>query len=178
MRRPRRLVPGGLRVFALPRSHDAAPRGVKTRWRALLRLRADLRLFLRGSRRQGHAVRDFHESEARGRVDLLSEPFSTICSVASFCGLLLLFFAGARRGAGGLGLGKPREPLLASSAPSPACGGRRMGSSACGPARPLAPATLCTRPPTALLLGRGDPPPPRTQPFDRLHRNRPCVLPS
>ena len=55
-----------------------------------------------------------------------------LLSVACFC----FFFAGARRGAGGLSLGKPRGPLLASAAPSPACGGRRKGTSACGPARP------------------------------------------
>ena len=84
MRRPCRPVPGGLRVLALPRSHDAAPRGLKTRWRALLRLRGDLRLCLRGSRWQGHAARDLHESEASGRVNLLSESFSTILSVAQF----------------------------------------------------------------------------------------------
>ena len=90
MRRPCRPVPGGLRVLALPRSHDAAPRGLKTRWRALLRLRGDLRLCLRGSRWQGHAARDLHESEASGRVNLLSESFSTILSVAQY----FSFFSG------------------------------------------------------------------------------------
>ena len=138
MLRPCRPVPGGLRVLALPRSHDAAPRGLKTRWRALLRLRGDLRLYLRGSRWQGHTARDLHESEASGRVNLLSESFSTILSVAQYFSFFL------ERG------GRPEHAARARSS-----GRGRRASLACGPPRPLALAALLTRSPRRFFLAGG-----------------------
>ena len=100
-----------------------------------------LQLCLRGSRRQGNAARDLHESEAGGRVDLLSESFSTILSVAQYFSFAFFFLA---EGGGPVHYARARSS-----------GGGRRGSLACGPPRPLALAALLTRSPRRFFLAGG-----------------------